>query len=119
MVLNTLATEQEPPLTSAIIREGDIVRSDDMLNSETSPVKCNEACPFLFRPICAGILGVSEETFYNECLLKLRNCINRTSKFQFKIKCFQNFIKRVFQIGLYYILESVLISKNIDDFIQF
>lgn len=77
LVASTLAESEQEPM---IVRD-DTVRIDDMANLEVTPVQCSEACPLLFRPICGGIVGGSQETFVNECHLKHRNCLNRTSKF--------------------------------------
>lgn len=54
---------------------------DDGTIDEIAKVDCNPACPFIYRPVCGGLSGEHEESFTNECMLKLRNCVMRTSKF--------------------------------------
>lgn len=56
-------------------------KDEDEVVGEVVKVDCNPACPFIYRPVCGGVSGEIEETFTNECMLKLRNCVKRSSTF--------------------------------------
>lgn len=99
LVISALAeTQVEPlPIDTMYKQNDDAVPIDitksgtlegtEVINVEEKldvmPVRCMPACPFIYKPVCGGLAGEIEETFPNECQFRLRNCLNRTSKFYF------------------------------------